>query len=879
MEWSADKVRKKFLDFFAEKGHKVVPSAPIVNKDDPTLMFTNAGMNQFKDFFLGNKTPVQARVANTQKCLRVSGKHNDLEEVGVDSYHHTMFEMLGNWSFGDYFKKDAISWAWELLTQIYNIDPDRLYASIFEGDPEVNIGEDTDAGEFWAKFLPRERILTFGKEDNFWEMGDVGPCGPCSEIHIDLRSDEERKKVDGATLVNKDPPLVVEIWNLVFIQYSRKADGSLESLPNKHVDTGMGFERLCMVLQGVDSTYDTDNFLPLIRRIEELTGHKYGGSYDEKNRRDIAFRVISDHLRAVCFTIADGVLPASTGAGYVVRRILRRAVRYYYSFLDRTDPLLSELVPDLAEKYREAFPELHSQLEFVQKVVLEEERSFLKTLADGLKRFQSIEAVKGIIPGAAAFEMYDTYGFPFDLTALLAQEEGLKVDEEGFEKKLKEQKIRSKADAKKEVGDWVRIREGNLPEFTGYDRLEIPDARALMYRITKQKGKDLIHLVLDRTPFYPEGGGQVGDRGWLIQGEQKIKVLDTFRENELIVHLVDRIPEKEDEPLTAKVVGDRRITTENNHSATHLLHAALREVLGDHVQQKGSLVSPDHLRFDFAHFSKVEKGQLDEIERLVNSKIRENIPVEEHRDIPLEEAREKGATMLFGEKYGEKVRVIAFDPDYSMELCGGCHVDRTGRIGLFKIVSESAVAAGIRRIVAVTGVDAEKYVRERMDLLDEISTVVKNPKDPVGAIAGLKEELREMRRKLDKASEQAAASSRDELRENALEKNGVHIVAEVVPVKDGKALKTLVFQVEKDLNPAVVACGAEIGGKPQLMLAISKELTERTDLHAGNLVREAGKFISGGGGGQPFFASAGGANPDGIQQAIDWLKEEVTKNL
>jgi alanyl-tRNA synthetase len=879
MSWTADNVREKFLEFFKGKGHKVVPSAPIVNKDDPTLMFTNAGMNQFKDFFLGNKVPVHPRVADTQKCLRVSGKHNDLEEVGVDSYHHTMFEMLGNWSFGDYFKQEAIEWSWELLTHIYNIPSDRLYASIFEGDSSDNLPVDEESGDFWKQFLPAERVLSFGKKDNFWEMGDVGPCGPCSEVHIDLRSDAERQKVDGATLVNKDHPMVVEIWNLVFIQYNRMADGSLKALPNKHVDTGMGFERLCMVLQGKKSSYDTDVFQPFIQQIEKLTGRKYNGSYERKDKEDIAFRVIADHLRAVCFTIADGALPSSTGAGYVVRRILRRAVRYYYSFLDRSEPLMHELVAGLAEKYRQVFPELYSQRELVAKVILEEERSFLRTLADGLRRFQSIDFESGEMPGAAVFELYDTYGFPYDLTALLAQERGLKIDKRGFKEKLAEQKIRSQADAKKEVGDWVRLREGGMPEFIGYDQLEANDCNPMMYRLTKQKGKSLIHLVLDRTPFYPEGGGQVGDTGVLIQDGQEIKVLDTFRENELIVHLVDRLPPEPKGPVRAVVNAERRLITENNHSATHLLHAALREVLGDHVQQKGSLVAPDHLRFDFAHFSKVESAQLKEIEALVNDKIRENIPVTEERQVPVEEARQKGATMLFGEKYGETVRVIAFDPRYSMELCGGCHVAQTGQIGLFKIVSESAVAAGIRRIVAVTGKEAETWVQSKLDLLEGVSEQLKSSGNPTEAVKSLQSELKTLRTQLEKEGAKAADEARDKLKTGAVEIEGVHLVADVVPVKDAKALKTLVFQLEKDLSPAVVACGAVIGGKPQLMLAISKELTTGSELHAGNLVRGAGKHFKGGGGGQPFFASAGGADPKGIGNAVEWLREEVMNQL
>ncbi|TVR79975.1 MAG: alanine--tRNA ligase [Saprospirales bacterium] len=874
MNWTADQVRNKFLEFFESKGHKIVPSAPVVNKDDPTLMFTNAGMNQFKDYFLGNKSPEFLRVADTQKCLRVSGKHNDLEEVGVDSYHHTMFEMLGNWSFGDYFKSESVDWAWELLTTIYKVPSDRIYATVFAGDETDGLPLDGEAEAIWKKYLPSDHILRFGKKDNFWEMGEVGPCGPCSEIHVDLRSAEEREKTDGSSLVNMDHPQVVEIWNLVFIQYNRKADGKLVPLPARHVDTGMGFERLCMVLQGKKSSYDTDVFTPIITETERLTGKEYAGSYASEDKSDIAFRVIADHLRAVCFTIADGALPTNTGAGYVIRRILRRAVRYYYSFLERTEPLLNELVPLLAEKYRDVFPELYAQVELVKKVVLEEERSFLKTLSDGLRRIQSLDTNDGRVSGEEAFELYDTYGFPFDLTALIAAEKGWLVDEEGFNKCLEEQKKRSKADAKKEVSDWVRLRESELPRFLGYDQLEMEDVNILMYRITRQKGKEMIHLVLDKTPFYPEGGGQVGDTGVLIQSESKINVLDTFRENELIVHLVNQLPPEPHNPLHAKVDRIKRRATENNHSATHLLHAALRKVLGEHVQQKGSLVAPDHLRFDFSHFSKVTDEQVREIERMVNEKIRANIGCGEEREMTIEQAKEKGAMMLFGEKYGERVRVITFDPDYSIELCGGCHVDYTGRIGSFRIVSESAVAAGIRRISAVTAREADRWVEEKLDVLDEINRQLKNAQDPVEAIKSLQSELKNLKSEIADLNANKAGDLQSSLKKQTVEVNGVRLVSAKVDIQDPKALKTLVFQLEQELKPAVVAVGASISGKPQLLLAISKEISGDR-LNAGKMIRDAGKFIRGGGGGQPFFASAGGSYAEGLDEAIDFIKDTM----
>nr|MBS0036978.1 alanine--tRNA ligase [Saprospiraceae bacterium] len=848
MRLKSREIREKFLNFFSEKNHKIVPSAPIINKDDPTLMFTNAGMNQFKDYFLGDKTVVDSRVANSQKCLRVSGKHNDLEEVGVDSYHHTMFEMLGNWSFGDYFKKEAIEWAWELLTEEFKIEPDRLYVTIFKGEPSDGVARDTEALALWRNLLPGERILDFGKKDNFWEMGESGPCGPCSEIHVDLRSSEDREKVNGAELVNSDHPEVIEIWNLVFIQYDRKANGKLVSLPSHHVDTGMGFERLCMVLQGKKSSYDTDVFSPLIEKVESLSGKKYTGRYDREAGADIAFRVIVDHVRAVSLTIADGVLPANTGAGYVIRRILRRAIRYYYSFLEREEPMIYELVDILADQFKDAFPGLHEQRALVAKVIEEEERSFLRTLSEGLKRFGQLEKTDGIISGEDAFELYDTFGFPFDLTALLAEEQGLKVDEESFKVSLNQQRKRSKADAVKKVGDWVPVQKGNRTQFVGYDHGKVEGTKILRYRITEQKKRELVHLVLDKTPFYPEGGGQVGDRGKLIANGEEIKVMDTFRENELIVHLVDKLPKNPERTYAAEIDLDKRKATEANHSATHLLHAALKEVLGDHVQQKGSLVAPDQLRFDFSHFQKLSKEEIYRIEQLVNEKIRQNIPLQEDRSVPIETARERGATMLFGEKYGEEVRVITFDPKYSIELCGGCHVESTGKIGMFKITSETAIASGIRRIVAITGSEVESFIRDQSELLEAAREKLKNPQNILESIDSLQEELKKLRADLEKLTAKQAGNLQDELRGKAIEIRGVNVIAAKVSLSDPKALKTLVFNLEKELSPSAIIIGADVDGKPQLMLAISKELTGE-QLDAGKYIRQAASFIKGGGGG------------------------------
>ncbi|MCI5082528.1 MAG: alanine--tRNA ligase, partial [Saprospiraceae bacterium] len=688
---TSQEIRQQFLDFFASKEHKIVPSAPIVNKDDPTLMFTNAGMNQFKDFFLGNQVPDARRIADTQKCMRVSGKHNDLEDVGRDGTHHTMFEMLGNWSIGDYFKKEAISWSWEFLTDRLGIDKSRIYATVFEGDDSENLEPDNESRKFWQQFLPDNRIINGNKKDNFWEMGDVGPCGPCTEIHLDLRPDADRKALAGEELVNKDHPLVVEIWNNVFIQFNRKADGSLENLPEKHVDTGMGFERLCMVLQGKTATYDTDVFTPLIQAIEQKTSKKYTFSYEASAKSDMAMRVIADHIRAVAFAIADGQLPSSNGAGYVIRRILRRAVRYYYSFLDVSKPFLHELLPILVKEMGAAFPELQAQEEQLIKIIESEEKTFLNTLENGLKRFDTLEIKDKTVSGQDAFELYDTYGFPIDLTRLIAEEKGYSIDEKGFETALNEQKERSRADAQKEVGDWTNLVSGEEVEFVGYDDLVVEGAKAIKYRTVKVKKKDQYQIVLNQTPFYAESGGQVGDTGLLWFGEEKIPVIDTQKENDLIIHIVKRLPAQWEVPVKAEVNRPKRQATASNHTAVHLMHAALHEILGEHAVQKGQNVDADRLRFDFSHFGKMTEEEVAKVETMVNDKIRENIQLEEDRNMPIKEAKASGAMMLFGEKYGEFVRVITFDKDFSRELCGGTHVEATGEIGYFKILSEGGV--------------------------------------------------------------------------------------------------------------------------------------------------------------------------------------------
>ena len=868
-------IRQKFLDYFESKGHKIVPSAPIVLKNDPTLMFNNSGMVQFKDYFLGNKIATDKRVADTQKCLRASGKHNDLEDVGVDSYHHTMFEMLGNWSFGDYFKKEAIDWAWDLLTNVYGLPKDRLYASVFEGDPKAGVPRDDEAATYWEQYLPKDRILDYDASDNFWEMGETGPCGPCSEIHVDLRPDSERAKVDGRDLVNADHPQVIEIWNLVFIQFNRKADRSLEPLPNKHVDTGMGFERLCMALQGKQSNYATDVFTPMIASIEQASGKKYGFSYEPDAKSDIAMRVVADHLRATSFTIADGQLPSNNGAGYVVRRILRRGVRYYYSFLDIKEPLLHKLLPQLAEQFKDVFPELEAQKDFVAKVILEEEKSFLRTLESGLKRFETVQAKDNVVDGRTAFELYDTFGFPVDLTQLLASEKGWKVDTKAFDAALDEQKARGKADAAKQVGDWMSLSDELDVNFVGYDELQA-NAKVLKYRTVKVKDKNQYQVVLNNTPFYAEGGGQVGDTGFLFFGEERIEVIDTQRENDLIIHFVKKLPAEISVPVRAEVHARKRHLTENNHTATHLLHAALRQVLGEHVAQKGSLVNDKYLRFDFSHFEKVTPEQLAEIEALTNKKIRENIALGEDRSIPIAEAKAAGAMMLFGEKYGENVRMITFDPDYSRELCGGCHVPFTGKIGSLKITTETSVAAGVRRIEAVTAEAAENYINKEIGELNGIRGLFKNPKNMVKTVSDLQEENKSLKKQVEKLGALQARIAKADLLANAQDINGIQFIGGKVEIDSADAVKQLAFDLGRESDNLFFVAGANIGGKPNLTLYISKELVASRDLNASKIIREIAKEIKGGGGGQPFFATAGGKDLSGLDRAIEKAKNTIS---
>ena len=860
-------IRREFFEFFKEKGHQIVPSAPIVVKNDPTLMFTNAGMNQFKDYFLGNKDAQNPRVADTQKCLRVSGKHNDLEEVGIDTYHHTMFEMLGNWSFGDYFKKEAIEWAWELLTTRYKLPAERLYATIFEGDPKENLTQDTDALELWKNILPEDRILLGNKKDNFWEMGDIGPCGPCSELHIDLRSEAEIAKVPGRDLVNQDHPQVIEIWNLVFMQFNRLANGTLEPLPSTHVDTGMGFERLAMAIQGKTSNYDTDVFQPIIQEISAISGFAYGK--DEKT--DIAIRVIADHIRAITFTIADGQLPSNNKAGYVIRRILRRAVRYGYNFLNIKEPFLYKLVSILSEQMGETFPEVPSQLDFIARVVKEEEASFLRTLDNGLRRMDQIVADSkegDSIDGKIVFELYDTYGFPLDLTELIARENKLNVDTKGFEKELAAQKDRSRQAAAVDKGDWTQVRDTEDVVFTGYTSYE-EESQIIKYRQVKEKKKEFFQIVLNKTPFYAESGGQVGDTGYLISGDSKVRVFDTKKENDLIIHYTDKLPANPEGTVTASVDADRRQLTKCNHSATHLLHAALREVLGDHVQQKGSLVNDKILRFDFSHFSKMTEEEIKEVEQIVNRKIRENIQADIQDGVPIEEAKAKGAMALFGEKYGDSVRVVTFDPQYSVELCGGTHVDSTGKIGMLKIVSESSVASGVRRIEAITSEKAEEYVNDQLNLMAELKELLRNPKDMKQALLDLLEEKNKLSKEIEALHKEQAAGAKDQLKAKVAAIGDVNILIAEVALPDANALKQLAFEFRNEFNRLFMVLAADINGKPQIAVMISDELVAEKSLHAGNIVKDLAKNIQGGGGGQPFFATAGGKNLAGIPAAVE----------
>jgi alanyl-tRNA synthetase len=954
-------IRQKFLDFFANKGHKIVPSAPLVLKNDPSLLFTNSGMVQFKDYFLGNSLPPSNRIADTQKCLRVSGKHNDLEDVGLDTYHHTMFEMLGNWSFGDYFKKEAIAWAWELLTEVYQLPKDRLYVSVFGGDKDDNLPVDEESKELWKRFVAEDRILHGIKKDNFWEMGESGPCGPCSEIHIDLRSPDEVKKKPGRDLVNNDHPQVVEIWNLVFIQFNRLASGALEPLPAKHVDTGMGFERLCMAIQAKTSNYDTDVFRPLMDFIALHANVKYGDNI----KTDIAIRVMADHIRAVSFAISDGQLPSNTGAGYVIRRILRRAVRYGFSYLNFKEPFIHRLVPLLALQLKDVFPELHQQLDYVSKVVHEEEKSFLKTLDDGIysfdqnflriarknirryftqnnieheevsggetfpdfylkkyntkielsftfgkndvyksvksfdknepitsilvnpynllsdrfwnesdvkKIFPSKVTFENIIDGYTAFVLYDTHGFPIDLTQLMAKEIGFSVNMEEFDFHLAEQKSRSKADATKETGDWIVVTDGDKPEFIGYDELT-STSKILRYRKVKQKNKELFQLVLDKTPFYAESGGQVGDTGVLEIDTEKIYVIDTKKENDLIVHWVEKLPSNLEAVVQAKVDVQKRKLSMSNHSATHLLHAALRNVLGKHVEQKGSLVNEKILRFDFSHFTAMTSEEIAKVETIVNEKIRENIQLNEQRNVPIEKAKSLGAMALFGEKYGEFVRVITFDSKFSVELCGGTHVKATGNIGLLKIVSESSVAAGVRRIEAVTADGAFEYLNGFYAEIEQIKTQLKNPKDVVASVQTLVEEKHALEKKLELIYQQQANTLKDVLATKAVKSNGYTLLAERVSVPNADSLKNIAYALRNQFDDLLMILAADIEGKPQVAVMIGEKLEATKKYHAGNMVKELAKEIDGGGGGQPFFATAGGKNINGLDCVLVKAKE------
>ena len=873
-------IRRTFLDFFKSKGHEIVPSAPMVIKNDPTLMFTNAGMNQFKEWFLGNAPAKWPRVADTQKCLRVSGKHNDLEEVGVDTYHHTMFEMLGNWSFGDYFKKEAIEWSWELLTEVYELPKDQLYVTVFEGYDKEGLSFDQEAYDTWKRFVPEERILRGNKKDNFWEMGDTGPCGPCTEIHVDCRTPEERKEVSGATLVNNDHPQVIEIWNNVFMEFNRKADGSLEKLPAQHVDTGMGFERLVRVIQGKQSNYETDIFLPLIRKIENISGLRY---YEGKAGRseeviNIAMRVISDHIRAISFSIADGQLPSNTGAGYVIRRILRRAIRYGYQSLGLREPFMFELVAVLANQMGEQFPELLTQKELIEKVIKEEETSFYRTLDSGLKRIDSVcielstkhKDVK-IIDGKTVFELYDTFGFPLDLTALIAKGYELSIDEEGFKTELEKQKNRSRAATAIDTDDWVELVKDGSTKFVGYTQTAC-DAKILRYRRVKAKGKELFQVVLDQTPFYAESGGQVGDTGFLESANEKMRVLDTKKENGVTIHLTDRLPEDITHVFRASVDVVKRKATENNHSATHLLHAALRAVLGTHVEQKGSLVNEEYLRFDFSHFAKISDEDLAKIETIVNEKIRENI-LAEIREMGIDEARNLGAMALFGEKYGDVVRVVTFDPNYSIELCGGTHVPATGQIGLFKITSESAVAAGIRRIEAITSVSAEKFINDQLHTLHQVKELLKSPKDILKSVHQLLDEKSALEKQVQSMLNEKVKVLKADLIGKVQQLNGMNFISEKIELNSADAIKNLAFGIEEKVENLFLVLGAEVNDKASITVMISKNLVKEKNLNASMIIRELSKEIQGGGGGQAFFATSGGTNVGGITKALEKAKE------
>ena len=866
---TANEIRDSFVKFFESKGHQIVPSAPMVIKDDPTLMFTNAGMNQFKDIILGNHPAKYKRVTDSQKCLRVSGKHNDLEEVGHDTYHHTMFEMLGNWSFGDYFKKEAISWAWEFLVDVLKINPDILYATVFEGSPEEGLERDNEAAGYWEQYLPKGHIINGNKHDNFWEMGDTGPCGPCSEIHIDLRSEEEKAKVPGRELVNKDNPQVIEIWNLVFMQYNRKADSSLEPLPAKVIDTGMGFERLCMALQGKKSNYDTDVFQPIIKVIGDLAGTTYG----KDPKTDVAMRVVADHIRTIAFSITDGQLPSNAKAGYVIRRILRRAVRYAYTFLGQKQAFMFKLVPVLVENMGQAYPELKAQQPLIEKVIKEEEEAFLRTLETGIRLLDKVmkdtkASGKTEISGVDAFTLYDTFGFPLDLTELILRENGMTVNEEEFNIEMQKQKERARNAAAVETGDWVVLEEGET-KFVGYDYTEY-ETRILRYRQIKQKNQTLYQIVLSETPFYAESGGQVGDTGVLVSEFETIDIIDTKKENNLPIHIAKQLPEHLDAPMMACVDTDKRAACAANHSCTHLLDEALRQVLGTHVEQKGSLVTPESLRFDFSHFQKVTPEQLREVEHLVNAKIREDIPLTEYRNLPIEKAKELGAIALFGEKYGDEVRVVQFGS--SIEFCGGTHVSATGKIGMVKILSESSVAAGVRRIEAITGAKVEEMMDVLQDTMNDLKALFNNAPDLKIAIAKYVDENAGLKKQMEEFMKEREASAKSRLIESAKEIHGVKVIKATLPMRP-EAIKNIAFQLKGQFPENLfVVIGSVFGDKPMLTVIMSDDQV-KAGLNAGQLVREAAKLIQGGGGGQPHFATAGGKNPDGLSAAVDKVIE------
>lgn len=873
-------IRKAYLQFFESKNHLIVPSAPIVLKDDPTLMFNNSGMAQFKEFFLGNGTPKSPRIADTQKCLRVSGKHNDLEDVGFDTYHHTMFEMLGNWSFGDYFKKEALAWAWEFLTEVLKLDKDRLYVSVFEGNPSENVPFDQEAFDIWKQYVAEDRIILGNKKDNFWEMGDQGPCGPCSEIHIDLRTDAERAAVSGRSLVNADHPQVVEIWNNVFMEFNRKADGSLEKLPAQHVDTGMGFERLCMAMQGVTSNYDTDVFTPLIQKVEHITGLHYTNNEiksisEEQNKINIAIRVIVDHVRAVAFAIADGQLPSNTGAGYVIRRILRRAIRYGFTFLNQKEAFIHQLVAVLADQMGDFFPEIRSQQNLVTNVIKEEEASFLRTLDQGLQLLDKVvaETQGKEVKGEKVFELYDTFGFPKDLTALILKEKGFTYQEAEFEAELAKQKARSRAASEVTTEDWKVLIEGNVETFVGYDQIENEVKITRIRKVDSKKDGLLYQIVLDATPFYPEGGGQVGDKGSLISANEVIEIIDTKKENNLILHFAKSLPENVNAVFVAKVNADLRNATSKNHSATHLMHLALRTVLGTHVEQKGSLVNPNYLRFDFSHFAKVTDAEIRQVEDFVNARIAEQLALVEYRNLPIQEAMAKGAMALFGEKYGDTVRMIEFGE--SRELCGGIHVKNTADIWHFKIVSEGAVAAGIRRIEAITGTAVADFFAQQEAALAQIKETLKNPQDALKAVVSLQDENTKLKKQIEQLVKDKAKNLKGELALQLQSVNGVRFLATQVDL-DANGAKDLAYELGQNQTDIYLVLATVTDDKPMLTCYISKELVDSKGLNAGQVVRELGKYIQGGGGGQPFFATAGGKNPAGIEEAlskaIDFIK-------